>query len=88
MSLVSSDADGEQNEIRNLQEKLESTMKLVTNLSSQLTELKEQVGSNRNPSLTQTRNASVSRLVAGVARVSESRVGMTSSLLCLLPTAP
>uniref|UniRef100_A0A8C4ZUA4 Inositol 1,4,5-trisphosphate receptor n=1 Tax=Gadus morhua TaxID=8049 RepID=A0A8C4ZUA4_GADMO len=46
MSLVSSDADGEQNEIRNLQEKLESTMKLVTNLSGQLTELKEQVRSN------------------------------------------
>lgn len=46
MSLVSSDADGEQNEIRNLQEKLESTMKLVTNLSGQLTELKEQVGFN------------------------------------------
>uniref|UniRef100_A0A8C9YB61 Inositol 1,4,5-trisphosphate receptor n=1 Tax=Sander lucioperca TaxID=283035 RepID=A0A8C9YB61_SANLU len=43
MSLVSSDADGEQNEIRNLQEKLESTMKLVSNLSGQLTELKEQV---------------------------------------------
>ena len=44
MSLVSSDADGEQNEIRNLQDKLESTMKLVSNLSGQLTELKEQVG--------------------------------------------
>ena len=44
MSLVSSDADGEQNEIRSLQEKLESTMKLVSNLSGQLTELKEQVG--------------------------------------------
>lgn len=44
MSLVSSDGDGEQNEIRNLQEKLESTMKLVSNLSGQLTELKEQVG--------------------------------------------
>lgn len=44
MSLVSSDADGEQNEIRNLQEKLESTMRLVSNLSGQLTELKEQVG--------------------------------------------
>lgn len=43
MSLVSSDAEGEQNEIRNLQEKLESTMKLVSNLSGQLTELKEQV---------------------------------------------
>uniref|UniRef100_A0A3P9LN53 Inositol 1,4,5-trisphosphate receptor n=1 Tax=Oryzias latipes TaxID=8090 RepID=A0A3P9LN53_ORYLA len=47
MSLVSSDADGEQNEIRNLQEKLESTMKLVTNLSSQLTELKEQMTEQR-----------------------------------------
>uniref|UniRef100_A0A8C1QUY1 Inositol 1,4,5-trisphosphate receptor n=1 Tax=Cyprinus carpio TaxID=7962 RepID=A0A8C1QUY1_CYPCA len=46
MSLVSSDAEGEQNEIRNLQEKLESTMKLVTNLSCQLTELKEQVSEN------------------------------------------
>ena len=43
MSLVSSDAEGEQNEIRNLQKKLESTMKLVANLSGQLTELKEQV---------------------------------------------
>uniref|UniRef100_A0A4W5QKQ5 Inositol 1,4,5-trisphosphate receptor n=1 Tax=Hucho hucho TaxID=62062 RepID=A0A4W5QKQ5_9TELE len=42
MSLVCSDADGEQNEIRSLQEKLESTMKLVSNLSGQLTELKEQ----------------------------------------------
>lgn len=43
MSLVSSDAEGEQNEIRSLQEKLESTMRLVANLSGQLTELKEQV---------------------------------------------
>lgn len=43
MSLVSSDAEGEQNEIRNLQEKLESAMRLVANLSGQLTELKEQV---------------------------------------------
>ncbi len=43
MSLVSSDSEGEQNEIRNLQEKLESTMRLVANLSGQLTELKEQV---------------------------------------------
>lgn len=47
MSLVSSDADGEQNEIRNLQEKLESTMKLVSNLSGQLTELKEQMTEQR-----------------------------------------
>lgn len=43
MSLVSSDSEGEQNELRNLQEKLESTMKLVSNLSSQLSELKDQV---------------------------------------------
>lgn len=49
MSLVSSDGDGEQNEIRNLQEKLESTMKLVSNLSGQLTELKEQVGASPTP---------------------------------------
>uniref|UniRef100_A0A670JH57 Inositol 1,4,5-trisphosphate receptor n=1 Tax=Podarcis muralis TaxID=64176 RepID=A0A670JH57_PODMU len=41
MSLVSSDSEGEQNELRNLQEKLESTMKLVSNLSNQLSELKE-----------------------------------------------
>uniref|UniRef100_H3C9P0 Inositol 1,4,5-trisphosphate receptor n=1 Tax=Tetraodon nigroviridis TaxID=99883 RepID=H3C9P0_TETNG len=47
MSLVSSDADGEQNEIRSLQEKLESTMKLVSNLSGQLTELKEQMTEQR-----------------------------------------
>ncbi|XP_061687422.1 inositol 1,4,5-trisphosphate receptor type 1 isoform X14 [Syngnathoides biaculeatus] len=47
MSLVSSDADGEQNEIRSLQEKLESTIKLVSNLSGQLTELKEQMTEQR-----------------------------------------
>uniref|UniRef100_A0A8D0AZ83 Inositol 1,4,5-trisphosphate receptor n=1 Tax=Sander lucioperca TaxID=283035 RepID=A0A8D0AZ83_SANLU len=47
MSLVSSDAEGEQNEIRNLQEKLESTMRLVVNLSGQLTELKEQMTEQR-----------------------------------------
>ncbi|XP_051776949.1 inositol 1,4,5-trisphosphate receptor type 1-like isoform X1 [Erpetoichthys calabaricus] len=47
MSLVSSDAEGEQNEIRNLQEKLESTMKLVCNLSGQLNELKEQMTEQR-----------------------------------------
>uniref|UniRef100_A0A8D2PWM3 Inositol 1,4,5-trisphosphate receptor n=1 Tax=Zosterops lateralis melanops TaxID=1220523 RepID=A0A8D2PWM3_ZOSLA len=46
MSLVSSDSEGEQNELRNLQEKLESTMKLVTNLSGQLSELKDQVRSD------------------------------------------
>lgn len=43
MSLVSNEGDNEQNEIRNLQEKLESTMSLVKQLSSQLAELKEQV---------------------------------------------
>ncbi|CAL9704136.1 unnamed protein product [Knipowitschia caucasica] len=47
MSLVSSDAEGEQNEIRSLQEKLESTMRLVCNLSGQLTELKEQMTEQR-----------------------------------------
>jgi len=51
MSLVSSDAEGEQNELRNLQEKLESTMKLVTNLSGQLSELKDQVRARRLPRL-------------------------------------
>lgn len=43
MSLVSNEGEGEQNEIRNLQEKLTSTMKLVSYLTSQLNELKEQV---------------------------------------------
>uniref|UniRef100_A0A8V5HGP6 Inositol 1,4,5-trisphosphate receptor n=1 Tax=Melopsittacus undulatus TaxID=13146 RepID=A0A8V5HGP6_MELUD len=43
MSLVSNEGDSEQNEIRNLQERLESTMSLVKQLSSQLAELKEQV---------------------------------------------
>lgn len=43
MSLVSNEGDSEQNEIRNLQEKLESTMSLVRQLSGQLAELKEQV---------------------------------------------
>lgn len=43
MSLVSSEADGEQNEMRCLQEKLENTISLVALLSGQLAELKEQV---------------------------------------------
>ncbi|XP_005881983.1 PREDICTED: inositol 1,4,5-trisphosphate receptor type 1 [Myotis brandtii] len=47
MSLVSSDSEGEQNELRNLQEKLESTMKLVSNLSGQLSELKDQMTEQR-----------------------------------------
>lgn len=44
MSLVVTDGDGEQNEMRMLQDKLASTMKVVTTLTTQLTELKEQVG--------------------------------------------
>ncbi|XP_053575682.1 inositol 1,4,5-trisphosphate receptor type 2 [Bombina bombina] len=47
MSLVSSEGDNEQNEIRNLQDKLESTMSLVKQLSSQLSELKEQMTEQR-----------------------------------------
>ncbi|NXC02188.1 ITPR2 protein, partial [Orthonyx spaldingii] len=47
MSLVSNEGDGEQNEIRNLQERLESTMSLVKQLSSQLAELKEQMTEQR-----------------------------------------
>ncbi|NXF94438.1 ITPR2 protein, partial [Eubucco bourcierii] len=47
MSLVSNEGDGEQNEIRNLQERLESTMTLVKQLSSQLAELKEQMTEQR-----------------------------------------
>uniref|UniRef100_A0A663MHU5 Inositol 1,4,5-trisphosphate receptor n=1 Tax=Athene cunicularia TaxID=194338 RepID=A0A663MHU5_ATHCN len=43
MSLVSNEGDSEQNEIRNLQERLETTMSLIKQLSSQLAELKEQV---------------------------------------------
>uniref|UniRef100_A0AAY4DJ36 Inositol 1,4,5-trisphosphate receptor n=1 Tax=Denticeps clupeoides TaxID=299321 RepID=A0AAY4DJ36_9TELE len=43
MSLVSSEGESEQNEMRSLQEKLESTVVLVAQLSSQLSELKEQV---------------------------------------------
>lgn len=43
MSLVSSEGDGEQNEMRCLQEKLNDTVTLVAQLSGQLSELKEQV---------------------------------------------
>ncbi|XP_077911602.1 inositol 1,4,5-trisphosphate-gated calcium channel ITPR3 isoform X2 [Halichoerus grypus] len=42
MSLVSNEGEGEQNEIRILQDKLNSTMKLVSHLTAQLNELKEQ----------------------------------------------
>uniref|UniRef100_UPI00398F4F09 inositol 1,4,5-trisphosphate-gated calcium channel ITPR3 isoform X3 n=1 Tax=Pristiophorus japonicus TaxID=55135 RepID=UPI00398F4F09 len=47
MSLVSKEGEGEQNELRNLQDKLYSTMKLVSNLTNQLTELKEQMTEQR-----------------------------------------
>uniref|UniRef100_A0A8C3H007 Inositol 1,4,5-trisphosphate receptor n=1 Tax=Corvus moneduloides TaxID=1196302 RepID=A0A8C3H007_CORMO len=47
MSLVSNEGESEQNEIRNLQERLESTMSLVKQLSSQLAELKEQMTEQR-----------------------------------------
>lgn len=43
MSLVVTEGEGEQNEMRSLQDKLSSTMKVVTHLTGQLTELKEQV---------------------------------------------
>ncbi|XP_023812775.1 inositol 1,4,5-trisphosphate receptor type 3 isoform X2 [Oryzias latipes] len=47
MSLVVTDSDGEQNEMRILQDKLGSTMKVVTTLTAQLTELKEQMTEQR-----------------------------------------
>lgn len=47
MSLVSNEGEGEQNEIRNLQDKLNTTMKLVSHLTSQLNELKEQMTEQR-----------------------------------------
>uniref|UniRef100_A0A8D2LXY5 Inositol 1,4,5-trisphosphate receptor n=1 Tax=Varanus komodoensis TaxID=61221 RepID=A0A8D2LXY5_VARKO len=50
MSLVSNEGDNEQNEIRTLQERLESTMSLVKQLSSQLAELKEQGRTGLYPS--------------------------------------
>ncbi|XP_042527306.1 inositol 1,4,5-trisphosphate receptor type 2 [Dipodomys spectabilis] len=47
MSLIGNEGDGEQNEIRSLQEKLEATMSLVKQLSGQLAELKEQMTEQR-----------------------------------------
>uniref|UniRef100_A0A8C6XGN9 Inositol 1,4,5-trisphosphate receptor n=1 Tax=Naja naja TaxID=35670 RepID=A0A8C6XGN9_NAJNA len=47
MSLVSNEGEGEQNEIRCLQDKLNCTMKLVSHLTSQLNELKEQMTEQR-----------------------------------------
>ncbi|KAL2093440.1 hypothetical protein ACEWY4_010752 [Coilia grayii] len=43
MSLVSGEGESEQNELRSLQEKLDTTMVLVSQLSGQLAELKEQL---------------------------------------------
>lgn len=43
MSLAIDEGESEQNEMRSLQEKLESTTRLVFTLSQQLSELKEQV---------------------------------------------
>ncbi|XP_073709761.1 inositol 1,4,5-trisphosphate-gated calcium channel ITPR2 [Misgurnus anguillicaudatus] len=47
MSLVSADGEGEQNEIRLLHERLDTTVTLVAQLSSQLAELKEQMTEQR-----------------------------------------
>lgn len=43
MSLLSSEGDNEQNEMRSLQDKLDGTVTLVAQLSGQLSELKDQV---------------------------------------------
>jgi hypothetical protein len=43
MSLAADDGEGEQNEIRSLQQQLAITNQLVENLSRQLNELKDQV---------------------------------------------
>ncbi|MCI4380792.1 hypothetical protein PGIGA_G00244100 [Pangasianodon gigas] len=47
MSLVVSEGEGEQNEMRILQDRLSTTMKVVTHLTGQLTELKEQMTEQR-----------------------------------------
>uniref|UniRef100_A0AAY4CD72 Inositol 1,4,5-trisphosphate receptor n=1 Tax=Denticeps clupeoides TaxID=299321 RepID=A0AAY4CD72_9TELE len=47
MSLVVTDGDGEQNEMRILQDRLSSTMKVVIQLTGQLNELKEQMTEQR-----------------------------------------
>ncbi|XP_071158976.1 inositol 1,4,5-trisphosphate-gated calcium channel ITPR1-like isoform X6 [Mytilus edulis] len=47
MSLVAEDSEGEQNEIRNLHATLDSTNRLVKNLTKQLTELREQMTEQR-----------------------------------------
>ncbi|OPJ80905.1 hypothetical protein AV530_004298 [Patagioenas fasciata monilis] len=90
MSLVSSDSEGEQNELRNLQEKLESTMKLVTNLSGQLSELKDQMTEQRKQKqriarVTRTPSSDPTTEAASVSsrnvKTSESRVGSLASSL-------
>lgn len=43
MSLAAEESEGEQVELRNLQTTLETTQKLVSNLTQQLFELREQV---------------------------------------------
>lgn len=43
MSLVSDEAEGEQNEMRTLQLQLDNTQKLLFTLSHQLTDLRDQV---------------------------------------------
>jgi len=47
MSLAMDEGESEQNEMRSLQEKLESTTRLVFTLSQQLSELKEQMTEQR-----------------------------------------
>ena len=51
MSLAIDEGESEQNEMRSLQEKLESTTRLVFTLSQQLLELKEQVRLGNQTSL-------------------------------------
>lgn len=79
MSLVSSDSEGEQNELRSLQEKLESAMRLVAGLSGQLSELKDQVRAGppamcaRTPHALHTQPLSVTRRKSGLLTVSVPR---------------
>ncbi|KAL3203757.1 hypothetical protein MRX96_053189 [Rhipicephalus microplus] len=47
MSLAADEADGEQNEMRTLQNQLEDTQRLVTTLSRQLAELRDQMTEQR-----------------------------------------
>lgn len=83
MSLVVTDGDGEQNEMRMLQDKLASTMKVVTTLTTQLTELKEQASSASCGWKTST-EASPLRIPVTLARSwaeSEQRLNCTSCFL-------